>query len=140
LFFLDEATAFAAGHRPCFECRRADANAFRGFWIEAHGLTVPPAAPDMDIVLHAQRLDNAGAKRTADIATTDLPDGVLVRHDGAAWLVHRRQLRRWSFEGYGPPVQQPNAPNLTCLTPPTIVAIIRAGYRPQLHSSADDEG
>ncbi len=140
LFFLDEATAFAAGHRPCFECRRADAESFRGFWAAAYGVSQSPAAPAMDLVLHSERLDEKGAKRTAAVAAADLPDGVIVRHESAAWLLQRGRLHKWSFEGYGAPAPMPNVSKLTCLTPPAIVATIRSGYRPQLHPSARAEG
>ena len=104
LFFLDEATAFAAGHRPCFECRRADAERFRSLWTSVRGLTAPIAAPAMDIILHDERVDaTTGIKRVVDLPSAGVPDGAMVRHAGQPHLVWQRQLRPWSFDGYGPP-------------------------------------
>lgn len=140
LFFLDEATAMAAGHRPCFECRRADAERFRALWASAHGLATPPSAPAMDVVLHAERLDEAGVKRVAAVRARDLPSGAMVRRDGAAWLHLDGRLHRWSFEGYGDVATPAPDEPLICLTPPAIVATILAGYRPQLHPSVHAEG
>lgn len=122
LFFLDEATAFAAGHRPCFECRRADALRFR----DAFGVA---RAHEIDRVLHAERL---GPKPDVDVA--GLPDGAMVARDGAAWLVWRRALRRWSFAGYGE--ARPLAGRALLLTPPGAVAAFRRGYHPAAHESA----
>ncbi len=140
LFFLDEATAFAAGHRPCFECRRADAEAFRGFWAKAHGLAEVPSAPAMDIVLHNQRLNERGEKPAPKASESDLLDGVIVRWENAAWLIQGNHMRRWTLFGYGDPVRLPAGRNLRCLTPPATIATIRAGYRPQLHPSAIAQG
>src|SRR5882724_2143825 len=83
LFFLDEVTALAAGHRPCFECRRADAKAFAEKWAEAKGIRVP-RAPDMDVVLQSERLDGR-LKRMHDMRSDDLPDGAVVALDGVAF-------------------------------------------------------
>src|SRR5436305_1243370 len=87
LFFLDEATAFAAGHRPCFYCRREDANAFRGAWEEGNG--VPHAsAPEIDAVLHRERLDGKAKRLHAlPMPIEKLPDGVMVRAGGESYLI-----------------------------------------------------
>jgi hypothetical protein len=127
LFFRDEATALAAGHRPCFECRRADAVAFSAAWGRARG-TPPPRAPEMDAVLHAERLDGRG-KRTHRMALADMPDGAMVARDGAAWLVRGDALLPWSFGGYGGTVKRPGG-MADVLTPPSIVDSLRAGYVP----------
>jgi hypothetical protein len=123
LFFLDEATAFAAGHRPCFECRRADALRFR----EAFGAA---RADEMDRALHAERL---APKR--EVGAAALPDGAMVAADGAAWLVWKGALRPWSFAGYGE--ARPFAGRALLLTPPSTLAAFRNGYRPRAHASAD---
>jgi hypothetical protein len=127
LFFRDEATALAAGHRPCFECRRADAVAFAAAWARAMG-TPPPRAPEMDAVLHAERLDRR-AKRLHRMRIEELPDGAIVALDGGAWLVRGAALTPWSFSGLGGEVMRPDG-TADVLTPPSIIAAMRAGYVP----------
>jgi hypothetical protein len=133
LFFLDEVTALAAGHRPCFECRRADAKAFAEKWAQAKSRDVPHA-PEMDFVLQAERLDGR-AKRTHDMNMDDLPDGAFISLDDAAFAVRRSHLLRWSESGYTENMARPPG-KATVLTPPSIVAVLAAGYRPQWHPSA----
>jgi hypothetical protein len=138
LFFLDEVTALAAGHRPCFECRRADAQAFAACWARAFGLAERPRAADMDRVLHAERL-NGRAKRLHLMAAGDLPDGAMVQSgEGRAFAVVSRSLRLWTPSGYGPPLSLDDLPSspVPVLTPPAIVATLKAGYRPQWHPGA----
>jgi hypothetical protein len=134
LFFLDEVTAFAAGHRPCFECRRADAKAFAEKWAEAKGIRVP-RAPDMDLVLQSERLDGR-EKRTHDMRVDDLPDGAVVALDGAAFAARGSHLLRWSADGYAEKIPRPRGV-ANVLTPPSIVGVLAAGYRPQWHPSAN---
>jgi hypothetical protein len=131
LFFLDEAVALAAGHRPCFFCRRGDAEAFRAVWGTATGEEAP-RAPEMDAVLHAERLDR-GHKRVHPIQgpVGELPDGVVVTADGKAYTIARGRAFRWTEQGYGASEQIPRADGL--LTPPSTVLAMRAGYRPVLH-------
>ena len=137
LFFLDEPTAFAAGHRPCFECRRADAVAVAAAWARAHGLSSPPRAGEMDAVLHAQRLDGR-AKRRHHAALDALPDGaVVVLEDEAPFAVRGDVALPWRFAGYGPARLRPRGIEVELLTPPAMVAVLSAGYRPQWHPSAD---
>ena len=136
LFFLDEATAFAAGHRPCFYCRRADATAFRAAWIAGNGGGVPRAA-DIDRRLHDERL--AGReKRLHDLpgAIAALPDGAMVAAGEASYLVAGGRLLRWSEGGYraGPPALA----HALLLTPPSTLCALAAGYRATLHPSARD--
>ncbi|MGE0748850.1 MAG: hypothetical protein AB7K86_26555 [Rhodospirillales bacterium] len=135
LFFLDEATALAAGHRPCFECRRADFRRFRGAWIAAHGGDGRVAS--IDAMLHEARVGPNSTRQTVRAEVRDLPDGTMVLHPdapGVACLVHRSTLRPWSFAGYGAPV--PATGWVVVLTPVPTVAAIAAGYGPQVHVSA----
>ena len=129
LFFLDEATALAAGHRPCFACRRAEARAFAAAVAAGLGLAAPPRAAALDARLHAER---TGPRPEIDPAT--LPAGAMVAGGGGACLVASDGLRPWSFAGYGPPEPPPARARL--LTPETTVAAFRAGYAPRRHPSA----
>ena len=109
LFFLDEPTALSAGHRPCFECRRADALAFAAAWAHGNGLAAPPRAPAMDAVLHAQRLDGR-AKQRHRAFLDDLPDGTMIAmpdDGGRALAVRGDAVLPWSAAGYGPPRPRP---------------------------------
>jgi hypothetical protein len=136
LFFLDEPTALAAGHRPCFECRRDEATAFAEHWRRAARLTRPPRAPAMDAVLHVQRLAGA-AKRLHRRPVNTLPDGTFVARGGDAFAVRKGQLLRWSAGGYGERIARPRRGNVDVLTPPAIVAVLASGYRPRWHASAE---
>lgn len=133
LFFLDEVTALAAGHRPCFECRRADAKAFAERWAQAKRGNVPHA-PEMDVVLQAERLDGR-TKRTREMKMDDLPDGAFISLGGAAFAVRGSLLLRWSESGYTENIARPSG-NATVLTPSSMVAILQAGYQPRWHPSA----
>jgi hypothetical protein len=136
LFFLDEPTALAAGHRPCFECRRADAVAFAEAWAAA-AAGPRPSAPAMDRVLHAERLDGRRQRRHAP--RPDLPDGTFVclaDDDDAAYAVCGAHLLRWSPAGYGEKLGRADATIIAVLTPPKIVAVLAAGYVPAWHPSA----
>ena len=137
LFFLDEATALAAGHRPCAYCRRAAYVEYRDAWQQAAGLADRPRATEMDAVLQAERVDRSRRKLTRPVAAGELPDGAMVRHGGGFALVLGGGLRPWSWQGYGPPVLVPASTVLTTLTPPSTLAALTAGYRPILHPSAE---
>ena len=130
LFFFDEPTALAAGHRPCFECRRADAEAFRRAWPSQ----VPPMAPEMDATLHSERLSGR-RKRIHAASIEGLPDGVMIERDGRAFAINHDQLAPWSFHGYGEPVPRPRRGLASVLTPPSIVAALSAGYTPRWGST-----
>jgi len=136
LFFLDEPTALAAGHRPCFECRRADAVAFTAAWARAQTLSAAPYADEMDAVLQAQRLDGRAKRR--HLAMLDaLPDGAMVvLTDDQPLAVRGDALLPWSFAGYGAPRSRPRGIEVELLTPPATVAVLGAGFRPQWHPSA----
>ena len=137
LFFLDEPTAFAAGHRPCFECRRRDATAFAAAWARAKGLAAPPRAPAMDVALHAERLAGRD-KRVQRRTIGDLPDGAFVTLDDEPYGVRADTLLRWTPEGYGQAQPRPRGSMVDVLTPPSIVSVLAAGYSPLWHPSALD--
>jgi hypothetical protein len=126
LFFLDEPTALATAHRPCFECRRVEALAFRAAFRDG----APPSAPEMDEVLHRERLEG-GAKRIWETRLETLPDGAMIADDGDALAVRGDALLPWSFTGYGAPRPRPRAGAARALTPPSILRALSAGYRPR---------
>lgn len=136
LFFLDEPTALAAGHRPCFECRRKDALDFAERWQAARRLRARPRADEMDDVLHGERLAGR-AKRLHRRDIDALPDGAFVALEGAAYAVRGDALLRWSPDGYGAGKKRPRRIAVDVLTPPAILAVLAAGYRPRWHPSAD---
>jgi hypothetical protein len=135
LFFLDEPTAFAAGHRPCFECRRKDAEAFAEGWRQAFGLRERPHAPDIDDRLHAERLDGR-AKRLCRRKLDDLPDGAFFVLEERPYAVRGGSLLRWSPNGYDARKRKPKGVTVDVLTPPAILSVLAAGYRPRWHPSA----
>jgi hypothetical protein len=140
LFFLDEATALAAGHRPCAYCRRADFLSYAEAWRRAGGLAQRPRASEMDARLHAERVDpRTRRQRTHPAAASQLPDGVMIRHGGVTGLLAGGRLLPWSFTGYGAPASLPPGALAELLTPPASVAAIAAGYRPLLHPSATQD-
>jgi hypothetical protein len=134
LFFLDEATAFAAGHRPCFLCRREDANRFRAAWETGNGVN-DVSAKAMDARLHRERLDHR-RKRLHVLPTplAQLPDGAMVQQGEDSFLVHQGRVLLWSFAGYTRMDRAPDSPML--LTPPSTVRALAAGYKPRLHPTA----
>jgi hypothetical protein len=134
LFFLDEATALAAGHRPCYECRRADATAFAQALAAGAGLARPLQAADVDAALHPHRLPVGEHRPTWRAPCDALPDGTIVRHGRSEWLVAARSLHRWTFHGYGPAERRPGAA-VEVLTPEPTVRAIAAGYPVALHPS-----
>ena len=136
LFFLDEATALAAGHRPCVECRRADAMRFRASWTDANGHDPGITFAEIDAWLAEERLGAPGVMRRWRAESAVLPDGAMVAIDGDAFLVEAGRLRPWSMAGYGPACAAPE--EVEVLTPRSIVAAIAAGYAPVLHASAGD--
>jgi hypothetical protein len=133
LFFMDEPTALAAGHRPCFECRRADATDFAERF---GGGKVRPSAGKMDEKLHAERLDGR-AKRFHRRKLSELADGVFVTLSGSdAFAVKGRRLLRWSSSGYAESVPFPSRVDVDMLTPPSVAQVLARGYRPHWHPSA----
>lgn len=140
LFFLDEATALAAGHRPCFTCRREPFNAFKAAWIAA-GLAPADkkrSVTDIDPIMHHDRIDRAGKKVTYRALASELPDGAMVALDNdpeAAWLVCENVLRRWSPSGYVD-ARDLSDETVTVLTPASTVRVLAAGYLAGVHPSA----
>ena len=137
LFFLDDATALAAGHRPCAECRRADYNRFARSWRELHGEI---GAESIDRRLHVERVDPATrGRRLHKAQQDDLPDGVIVLHDGCPKLVLGGELLTWSLGGYTRREPRPGG-RATLVTPPSLAAVLRAGWAPEavalLHPTA----
>jgi len=132
LFFLDEVTALAAGHRPCFECRRQDAERFA---VLFSGKKQRASADAMDRVLHAERLDGK-AKRTHRRSLDSLPDGAMVALDGEVFAVRDKRLLPWTPSGYS--ASKPRSRNLEVdvLTPPSILSVLGRGYAPLWHPSA----
>ncbi len=137
LFFLDEVTALAAGHRPCFECRRSEALAFAEAVAKGIGAPVRLRAPELDRLLHAERLDGR-AKRIHRRRLGELPDGAVVSAGGEFLAVRGERLLRWAPEGYEPagPGAAARDAEVDVLTPPTVLAALSAGYRPLWHPSA----
>jgi hypothetical protein len=136
LFFLDEATAFAAGHRPCFYCRRDDANRFRAAWQKGNGVA-DVLARDIDAVLHRERLAK-GKKRLhpLPVRMKALPDGAMVEAGAAYFLIVQGRALQWSMAGYREAGDVTE--NAMLLTPPSTLRAIGAGYRPVLHPSAGE--
>jgi hypothetical protein len=134
LFFLDEATALAAGHRPCFYCRRDDANRFRAAWEEGNGVS-DVLAREMDAVLHCERLDG-GRKRlhALPMPWRQLPDGAMLQQAAKSFLIVQGKAIEWSPAGYRDTQEVPNDAML--LTPPSTLRALSARYRPLLHPSA----
>jgi hypothetical protein len=130
LFFLDEAVALAAGHRPCAECRRDRYNAFRRAWNPDH----PPTADEMDAALHPARIDRQG-KVTWQSPLDSLANGTFIDFDAAPWLVWNDALALWTPEGYTRRVARPTGGSVPVLTPQPIVACLHAGYEPMVHAS-----
>jgi hypothetical protein len=140
LFFLDEATALAAGHRPCAECRREQFEAFRTAWRKAQGGKSLPTAGAMDSRLHAERVTPDGTQRVFEADLAELPDGAFIH--GAEWadqpcLIRNGKLHVWTPGGYETRSDRPGHGRVTVLTPKSTVATLRAGYLPEVHGSAD---
>jgi hypothetical protein len=139
LFFLDEATALAAGHRPCAECRRADYDRFVELWWELH--PGPVGADAIDAQLHRERVDPATrGQRVHEAPRAGLPDGAFVLHEGEPHLVLGPELLPGTPAGYGPPASGRPEPRVVLLTPPSLVAVLASGWEPStvlfLHPSA----
>lgn len=134
LFFLDEAVAMAAGHRPCAYCRRAAFDRFKTAWEKAHGPW--PGVGLVDARLHRERaLPGARALRTHRALVADLPVGAIYALDGAAWVVRHGGVQRFTPEGWGT-ITVPPKGSVDVHTPPALLAVLRNGYVPMLHPSA----
>lgn len=134
LFFLDEATALAAGHRPCFYCRRDDANRFRAAWEQGNRVH-DVRMHDIDAVLHHERLDHGSKRLHALLVPLEqLPDGAMVQQGAESFLVTQGRALLWSPEGYTAVERQLDEAAL--LTPPSTLRTLNSGYSPVLHPTA----
>jgi hypothetical protein len=134
LFFLDEATAFSAGHRPCFECRRADFIRFKTFWLKGnpeYHFNEQTLIAKIDEVLHKERINRNGTKATFTESCANLPNGAFVLYEGSPFRVLDGLIFRWTPSGYEPRKPIPPTNKMTILTPRSIVNTFRAGYIPQ---------
>jgi len=135
LFFLDEATAFAAGHRPCFECRRKDYDRFKSLWLEGnpkYGFNFKTSVNEIDAIIHEERIDKQGKKVTQQANINSLPTGTFVLFHDLPHLIANKQLFPWSPFGYGEGVALPADSPITVLTPVSLVNTLSAGYVPQM--------
>jgi hypothetical protein len=139
LFFLDEATALAAGHRPCAECRRSDYNRFSELWLALH--PGQAGADTIDAQLHMERVVlGKRERRLHESRYSELPDGAFVLEAGRPHLVRKRQLLTWSPGGYRDGRRRPTNGRATVITPASLVEILRSGWSPSvplLHPSSD---
>jgi len=135
LFFLDEATAFAAGHRPCFYCRREDANRFRASWEKGNRMS-ELLAPEIDAVLHRERFASTKKLHPLPKSIEKLPDGAMVQADEESFLIAQGRVLRWSPSGYRR--VKGTIENAKLLTPPSTLRAFLAGYRVVLHPSAGE--
>lgn len=134
LFFLDEATGLAAGHRPCAECQRSRYNQFVQTWAVVHGLDKRPSAQDMDSLLHRQRVNRQGS---FVYSTEPLPDGVFVTPDEVhAYLRWRGHYLLWQPDGYRPAYSSTLSGQVRIMTPDATVRVLAAGYPVDVHASA----
>ena len=144
LFFLDEATALAAGHRPCAECQRDRFNLFREFWAQANPTltnVARPAATVIDAALHQERTAAHVEQRRSCNSIADLPDGTFVTDDEHhAYLVLNHRLLHWGPAGYNSLEKQAISYPARILTPASIVRALSAGYPVNIHSSARQAG
>jgi hypothetical protein len=138
LFFLDEAVALAAGHRPCAECRRQRYNAFRRAWMQSINWRHenPILADEMDVELHRSRIDGRRGKVTYQARLSSIPDGCFIGMEDSSYLVWGDSLLLRSPEGYLKKRERPNQLTVTILTPEPTVRCIRGGYAPEVHKTA----
>ncbi|WP_184543172.1 hypothetical protein [Mucilaginibacter sp. FT3.2] len=135
LFFLDEATAFSAGHRPCFECRREDATRFKQAWLAGnpqYSFNIKTSIGEIDKILQQERIDAQGQKVTFEATVNDLPNGVFIQLNDKPYLLNHHRLYQWSPSGYSAGELLPDGDILTVLTPRSIVNAFGAGYQPQI--------
>ena len=139
LFFLDEATAFAAGHRPCNHCRKARYAEFKCAWLRVNrpdSTTGNTPITEIDKALHSERAIAGGGKVMFSAALNELPPGTLFEYDGAAFLVWNGAISHWSFDGYTASSLQFSPQPVNVLTPASVVRIFRDGFMPTVHASA----
>lgn len=135
LFFLDEATAFSAGHRPCFECRRSDFNHFKSCWLRGnteYGFDERTSMQKIDDILHKERINRYNLKVTYKTNRHDIPDGTFILWNGDPYAIQDGMMRLWTPSGYTSATPLPDTGPLTVLTPKSVVRAFSAGYQPQL--------
>ncbi|MDR6566095.1 hypothetical protein [Chitinophaga ginsengisegetis] len=135
LFFMDEATSFAAGHRPCFECRKAEAHQFKSLWLKGNPdkkFNEKTLIKEIDNILHAERIDKHHLKVTFEESPNALPDGTFVSIGEEPYLLNKGLLYLWSPAGYSTGIPLPGSGKLPVLTPASVVNAFRAGYVPQM--------
>jgi hypothetical protein len=136
LFFHDEAVSFAAGHRPCAECRRDSYRAYQRAWADGLGVE-RPSAKEMNRQLHDERIvRGTHRRRFHPMPWADLPDGTFVRRDGTPALVLGAELVDWTTDGYGHRSTRPATGTAEVITPPSTAAVLRAGYPVQIDDTA----
>jgi hypothetical protein len=144
LFFLDETTAFAAGHRPCGFCRHPDFKRFKNLWLLANGeqfsLEKDTKIDIIDALIHQERLNENGSQKTFKANLTTLPDGTFItlNDSSKAYLWYQKKLHEWSFSGYTKVLDFAQNQEINVLTPRSYVETFRAGYLPQIHISLND--
>jgi len=137
LFFLDEAVALAAGHRPCGECRRERYRAYMDLWAATCADLGPATPKDVDRALHRARVDpKTKIQRHYEAALDSMPDGVFIALGDTAYLIHGGELFPYSPDGYGAPIARPASARVSVLTPEPSVRIVAAGYRPEVQCLA----
>jgi hypothetical protein len=139
LFFLDEATAFAAGHRPCFECRREDAQRFKFFWIQgnaSYNLSMNSSIKEIDEVIHRERIDSEKKKVVHQRLSSQVPEGTFILFDADPYIVAKKRLHRWTPFGYETSITLPQDSMMTVLTPNSIVNAFHAGYIPEIATAS----
>jgi hypothetical protein len=135
LFFLDEATAFAAGHRPCFECRKDDAKKFKSCWIEgnvSYNFNMKTSIHEIDEIIHSERIGKDQKKITHQRMAHSIPNGAFILMNNDAYLFTNDKLRRWTPFGYEDSIDVQQDSMLTVLTPNSVVNAFVAGYVPQI--------
>ncbi|QIL74416.1 hypothetical protein G7048_28215 (plasmid) [Diaphorobacter sp. HDW4B] len=139
LFFLDEATAFSAGHRPCNYCQRERSQLFKAAWLQANAPSSRPSdfsLSEIDAQLHKERAVRGGAKVAYQESVAMLPLGAMFAHAGTTYLVGTNGHSPWSFGGYGPAIEMDPATQVSVLTPKSIVSAFARGFQPHVHPSA----
>ncbi|MFL5748210.1 MAG: hypothetical protein ACJ751_26285 [Niastella sp.] len=135
LFFLDEATAFSAGHRPCYECRRDDYRRFKQYWLQGnpvHPFNEKTSITEIDAILHQERLGTGNSKITFRADINELPDGTFVLLDEKPFLIKGDLLYPWTPAGYDTGIARPHNMEVAVLTPASIVNTFKVGYVPQM--------
>jgi hypothetical protein len=135
LFFLDEATAFSAGHRPCAECRREEFNLFKRLWLTAnpvYGFNIKTPIHKIDAIIHAERIDQENRKVTFEEKISRLPDGTFILVNDEAFLIAFKKMYRWTEYGYEGTAALADTTSVRVLTPMSIVNTFRWGYVPQI--------